>query len=171
VIRWPAVSAGVADAGAGDGGGGDAGAPERPGIVDVIPGVSFELSHEALYVRSAADAYVAAMEPAGRPAPVSRLFHFDGTTWGPEALPAGATVVRGLSGTADGTLWTVSDRAVWKRAPASNWEAVPLPGGPAGWEMLDVRVIGDADVWIAARHGGRDVVLRTRPAATVVRWE
>lgn len=164
-----------------DGGALDAGpvaasdeAPTGPqGVVDVVPGVSVELTHRGLYVRSAADVWAAAFEPSARP-PTSRLFHFDGTTWGAEPLPAGVTNVRGLAGTPDGQLWLVTDRAIWKKPAAAPWEEVPPPTDGT-WEMLDVRASGDGDIWVAARIAGpgtptRHVILRTRPAATVVRW-
>jgi hypothetical protein len=104
---------------------------------------------------------------------VSRLFHFDGTTWGAEALPAGANLVRGISSAADGALWMVTDHAIWRRTPPGAWEQIPPPSAGA-WEMLDVRVIGAEDVWIAARRtaagASRDLILRTRPQAAL-RWE
>jgi hypothetical protein len=178
ILRWPAYGRG-ADAGAPGGGAPDAGAAgdggveEHAGTVDVIPGVSVELTHQALCVRSAADVYAAALESTAKP-PASRLFHFDGTTWGAEALPAGAGLVRGLASAAGGVLWMVTDHAIWRRTPPGAWEQVPPPGAGA-WEMLDVRVTGADDVWIAARQtagagAARDVILRTRPQAAL-RWE
>jgi hypothetical protein len=187
VIRWGAPGAGAADAGAADAGAGDAGAgdagageavPEGPpGVVEVIPGVSTHLQHEALYARAPGDVWAAAREPGGV---ASRLFHLDGATWGPVALPPGAAGVRALAGTSDGTLWMATARAVWRRDPAGAWSEVPPPerafqDGGGAWEIQDLTAPDGRDVWIAARRtsasGPRDLVLRTRPAADVVRWE
>jgi hypothetical protein len=181
VIRWPlagAVDAGpaaVPDAGAADAGAADAG---PAGVVDVMPGVSAQLVHEALYARAPGDVWAAAREPGG--AGVSRLFHFDGATWGPVALPQGTAGVRGIAATADGMLWMATARAVLQRDLAGAWTEVPPPerGQPDGagtWEMEGIASPDSRDVWIAARRtsaaGARDFVLRTRPAADVVRWE
>lgn len=150
-------------------------APSGPtALVDVLPGVSSELAHQAIHARSASDVHVAALESrAGAPA-VSRLFHFDGSTWGAEPPPSGAPVVRGLAAAPDGALWLLGERSIWKKPAGGAWEPVspPLDGA---WEMIDLRVVGDGDVWIAARlrgaAGARDMVLRSRPAGDVIRWE
>jgi hypothetical protein len=178
VIRWPVATA-ASDAGAdpaGDAGASDAGAPEKPGLVDVIPGVSVNLAHEALHVRSESDVWVAARDTAAKPAGASRLFHFDGATWGAVALPPAAAVVRALAGAADGTLWLASERAIFRRATSGAWEEIPLPrralGGEGAWEIASLVSDDRGDVWIAARKSGaRDVLLRTRPAPAVTRWE
>lgn len=183
-VRWPAVAApdggappahaATLDAGPGDAGAAEPASAGPPGLVDVLPGVSVALAHEALYLRTAADAYVVGLEDTGKPPGVSRLYHFDGTTWGADALPAGAAVVRGLAGTADGALWLVTDHAIWRRASAAvAWE--PVDPGPGAWETLGVSAVGGRDIWIAARRTGpdgtRDVILRTRPPRALVRWE
>ncbi|MFT3772010.1 MAG: hypothetical protein QM820_41920 [Minicystis sp.] len=173
------AAAAVASTTAGDAGAIDPAAPDAPsagppGIVDVLPGLSVALTHQALYMRSAGDVYVAGLEDTGKPPAVSRLYHFDGTTWGADPLPAGVAVVRGLAGTADGALWLATDHAIWRRSsPAGAWEQVSL--GPGAWEIIDLRAVGDHDIWIAARRsaegGTRDLILRTRPAPAIVRWE
>ncbi|APR77898.1 Hypothetical protein A7982_03245 [Minicystis rosea] len=168
------ASATTTDAGAIDTAAVDAAGTGPVGIVDVLPGVSSALAHQAMFARSASDVYVAALEDIGKPPSASRLYHFDGATWGAEPLPAGVAVVRGLAGTADGVLWLVTDHALWRRASAGgSWEQAPLGAGT--WEMFDIRVVGERDVWIAARRtatdGPRDVILRTRSPKTMLRWE
>lgn len=144
-----------------------------PGLVDVLPGVSSDLAHQVIAARSPADVYVAALESRPGSPPISRVFHFDGSTWGAEPLPAAAPVLRGLAAAPDGALWLVTEHALWKKPPGGAWAEVPAPIEGA-WEMIDAVVAGD-DVWIAARvrsaAGVRDVVLRTRPAKDVLRWE
>ncbi len=181
MIRWPAAAARVADAGAAAG---DAGAPDdRPGLVDVIPGVSGNLAHPVLHARSPSDVWV-----AGNAGGAPRAFHFDGATWGAVALPAGVAEVRGLATTGhaggypqtpgDGTVWLATERALWRRAGNQGaWEEVPPPAraGDGAWEMLEVVAPDGRDLWIAARRtaadGPRNVVLRLRAAPAVVRWE
>lgn len=165
VIRWPAAAKG-GDAGAEPDGG-------PPGIVDVIPGFSAAPAHQAMLLRAADDMFVAAREDVKSGPPVSRLFHFDGATWSTELLPQGAGGVRGLAAAADGTLWMATEGTIQRRAPGGSWETVAPPGA-GKWEIFDVRVTGD-DVWVAARltaaGGARDLLLRSRPAKDVVRWE
>jgi hypothetical protein len=186
VIRWTrgapaaATDAGPGDAGDVDASAAGAGTGDKPGVVDVIPGVSTNLAHQVLHARSATDVYAAALEATGKAPPASRLFHFDGLTWGAEALPEGAALVRGIAGTADGTVWMVTDRGIWRRAPPAAWERVPpptraFPEAHPTWEFVDVAVVGADDVWIAARHtstrGARDVILRLRPPKSIIRWD
>jgi hypothetical protein len=101
----------------------------------------------------------------------SRLYHFDGTSWGVEPLPANVGAVRGLAALADGALWVAGERALFRRAAgaASAWEPVPLPGG-GPWELSDVRAAGE-DLYVAGRRGGRDLVLRLRPVKAPIRWD
>jgi hypothetical protein len=183
IIRWPAPAGkdagapptGDAGDGAIDAGSSDAGAAEGgpPGVVDVMPGVSAELTHRALHARTASEIYAAASDATGK-GTTSQLFRFDGGTWGVEPLPAGFGLVRGVAATADGVLWLAAEHAIFRRAAAgAAWEPAPLPGAGA-WEILDLRVTGDRDVWIAARRtgadGARDLVLRSRPPKAPIRW-
>lgn len=182
VIRWPAAeptdggAPGPSDAGSSDAGSRDGASDDAPsgpaGVVDVMPGVSSELTHTALYMPRASDIWVAAIVPDAKPI-ASRVFHFDGTTWGAEAVPVGVHV-RGLAGTPDGVLWMVTDNAVWKRPVSAAWEQVAMPIEGA-WEALDVRAGSEGEVWlrghVRAASGARDVVMRSRPATKVLRWE
>ncbi len=176
--RAPAAAA-VADAGdvdAGAGPGGDE-AVGPPGIVDVIPGASTRLTHGALLARSADDVWAAAWDEKGK---ASRLFHFDGATWGAIASPAGAAPIRGLASSADGALWMATAHALWRRAApsAGTWEEVPLPiratpDAGTAWEIDAVAQDG-RDVWIVARATPplpRSLLLRTRAAPAITRWE
>jgi streptogramin lyase len=87
--------------------------------------------------------------------------------------------VRALGSAADGTLWLASERAVFRRATSGAWEEIPLPrralGGEGAWEIASLASDERGDVWIVARRGpagsARDVLLRTRPAAAITRWE
>ena len=171
VIRWssPGAPAGAAaDAGHLEPGG-DGGVDERPGHVEVMPGLASDLTHAVLHARSAGDVWVGG----------SKLFHHDGASWGAVALPPAVAAVRGLAVTEDGTVWMATEHALWRRAGAGAWEDVPPPsraGDPAGaWEMLGVVALDGRDVWIAARRtaveGPRDLILRLRAAPAVVRWE
>ncbi len=163
VIRWTAAAP-TRDAGALD-----AGVDDRPGLVDVLPGVAADLAHAVLHARSPADVWVGG----------AKLFHFDGASWGAVALPARVTAVRGLAATADGKVWMATEHGLFRRpAAGAAWQEVPLPGGGT-WEVLEVVASAKAgaadDVWVAARRtaadGPRDVLLRARAAPAIVRWE
>jgi hypothetical protein len=176
VIRWaPPVAAATA---ARDGGDADGGAPDHPGAVDVMPGVSAHLQHEVLYAHTPADVWAAASDPWAKAAPASRLFHYDGTTWGAVALPPG-TLVRGICRTEDGTLWMISDQRVFRRRSEGAWDEVPLPsaGFPAEgrWETAALATADGRQVWVSARRvtasGERDVILRSGPTSAPLRWE
>jgi hypothetical protein len=172
----------------------DAGAPSEaapvddrtPGSVFIMPGSLKGFSHRSLLVRSPTHVVVAATAPeeggakgAASGAATSRIFRFDGVEWTREAPPEGADPVRALSGTSDGTLWMVTERAIFKKAAGGAWEAVPpptraFPEANPTWEMLDVWAADPGDVWISAKHtssaGDRHVVLRLRAPKDVVRW-
>lgn len=139
-----------------------------PAFVDVLPGASAALVYGALGARSMSDIHLAAREAGPGPA---RLYHFDGTSWGVEPLPAHVGAVRGLGALADGALWVAGERALFRRAAGagSAWEPVSLPGGGA-WELSELRAAGE-DLYVAGRRGGRDLVLRLRPVKAPLRWD
>jgi len=95
-----------------------------------------------------------------------------------QALPNLGVPVRAIAGASDGTLWLVSERAIWKRFPPGEWEEIPPPSGQWAepdprWEMFGVWA-GGGDVWIAGKHTSskaeRHVVLRLREAKELVKW-
>ncbi len=195
-----AVDAGSRDAGASDGGMAG-GSPRRGPPATLVPTITRASSTSSPVSPPTSSTKLSTprapptcgprrVDPAGKPAGgadasstaaagASKLFHFDGATWGAVALPPATAIVRGLAATADGTLWMVTERAIFSRSPAGVWQGVspPASGAEPGatWEMLAVSAPDGGDVWIAARRtapsGIRDVVLRTRPASPILRWE
>jgi len=171
VIRWAPPGP---PAPAGDGGEGDGGAPDHPGTVDVIPGVSVQLTHEVLLAHGPADVWASAHNPSTKRLE-SKLFHFDGSTWGAVALPP-LTRVRGLAQTDDGTLWMIGDDALWRRPSGGAWDQVPLPSAGEGrWETVDLATPDGRHVWLSARRSTasdvRHLILRSRPTPEPLRWE
>jgi hypothetical protein len=150
-----------------------------PSTLDWIDGVPAPLTHRALFARSAGDIYAAAVEGEDKGAIRNHLIHFDGKAWSEVELPETPEAIRDLSGTSDGTIWLLTDHAIWKRSPAGSWSSVPPPARAlveplAVWTFSNVWGAGN-DVWVAARHGVAErqqgVVLRLQQPKTVIQWK
>ena len=138
-------------------------------------------STRALYARGPGDVWAAARGTGAARAGVAavplrrRDVGAGGARLGARRVCAGSRRRR------TGTPWMATARAVLRRdaAPARGSEVPPpergFEDGAGTWEMLGIAAPDGRDVWIAARRtsaaGERDLVLRTRPAADVVRWE
>jgi hypothetical protein len=151
-----------------------------PGTVFVFPGVSTNLSHRALYARTATDVFAAAVATGGKNASISYVAHFDGTAWNQEPLPKTAHPIRALTGTKDGTLWMVTDHEIWKRHPSGAWEIInpptrAFPDPNPTWEFFDIWATPEGDVWTHARHTGASgehhVILRLKSPKEILRWQ
>ncbi|HEU4410234.1 MAG TPA: hypothetical protein VFS43_33570 [Polyangiaceae bacterium] len=156
--------------------GAEAGSAEGvAGTLFVIPGVERNLAHRALFVRSATEAYVAAVDEGRR---ASHLARFDGSAWAAEAAPPTPEPLQALSGTSDGTLWALTEHQIWRRPASGAWEQVPppdraFPEPEPSWQFNALWSDG-AEVWVAGRHASksdsRHVVLRTKAPRTPLRW-
>jgi len=194
LVRWPVATEGAttnasataekSDAGAEDAGAEDAGAedageapsapPGIPGEARMAPRGEAGMRQVALVAQGPADAWV--LVGKGKRAALYRL---ESSALAAQPLPKLETPVRGLAGASDGTLWLVTERAIWKRYPPGEWEQVPpptraFPEPAPRWEMFGVWA-GGSDVWIAAKHessvASRSVVLRQRPTKSILHWK
>lgn len=174
-----AASGATAAAPGGSSTGADAGAAAPvegvPGTLFVLPDVERNLTHRALFVRSATEAYVAAVDEGRR---ASYLARFDGNAWAVEPAPPASEPLRSIAGTSDGTLWALTERQIWKRPASGAWEqASPpdraFPEPEPTWQFSDLWADG-AEVWVAGRHASkadsRYVVLRTKETRSPLRW-
>jgi len=194
VVRWaepkgiqpPAVSASASagktqdpPADAADAGTSDAGAESAepiglPGSVFVAKDAPGSLKITGLVAQGPGDVWLLGTEEGG----AAKLYRLDGGDLKAQALPNLGVPVRAIAGASDGTLWLVSERAIWKRFPPGEWEEIPPPSGQWAepdprWEMFGVWA-GGGDVWIAGKHTSskaeRHVVLRLREAKELVKW-
>ena len=169
--------------GGGRGGGADAGAEadagadatlEPVGVVGrvfVVPDAPPSMKHVAMVAQGPGDVWLLGADDAGG----GKLYRLDGEKLVAQPLPKLDAPVRALAGASDGTLWMLSEKAIWKRYPPGEWEEVPpptrqWPEPDPRWEMQGLWA-GGPDVWIAAKHASsiaeRHVVLRLRPAKDV----
>ncbi|HRI69372.1 MAG TPA: hypothetical protein PK156_34310 [Polyangium sp.] len=143
------------------------------GVVHVFPDAPAQIEHRDLVTQADQSVWALANARDG----AAHLYRFDGQTAVSEELPKAVDGAgRSIAAADDGTLWFVTEREIWKRAPAAQWEKVPPPTGhwrEAGpkWDFSSVWST-KGDVWIAgtftSAKGGHHVVLRLRASKDTV---
>ena len=146
-----------------------------PGKVLVLPAGS---AHRGWAVVSEQDVWILGGGETGK---ASRLHRWTGENFEEVELASPEMEAIAIAQAADGTLWVVSEHAVFKRGADGKWENVPLPDGALGgkgasWDILALAAVGK-DVWVSARakvaetSTEHDVVLRLRAAKDVLHWQ
>ena len=165
----------VEDAGPNDAGASDAGPDGEPlGITGQVIFVPEWIKPAALVAQAPGDVWLLGESEKKE----GKIFRLESGKIVNQPLPKLDAPVRALAAASDGTLWLVSERAIWKRYPPGEWEEVPpptraFPEPEPHWEMQNVWASG-SDIWIAAKHSSskaeRHVVMRLRAAKEILHW-
>ena len=118
---------------------------------------------------AANDVWVAGVTYNTPPPPA--MYHWDGSQWEVVELPLGTTAfhsIDGLSALPSGEIWAVGQyapqfsgvRPLSLRWDGSEWNLVPMPDAPTGFEIFNVEARTSDDVWALGRKQTQAWILR-----------